>query len=385
MAQIFLSVLVKELGLQGERRDFFLTTQEKKDSAKSGLELKLSISSLDGASTLEIPRVWSVDCLNISSRSIPVPEDVKGWPHLSDIELPEIQGKDVRLLIGCNAPEAFWVLEERRGARGEPIAVRSILGWTLMGPVERISGDSSFNVNFVRLESGRGDRDEALLQQVEKFWKTDFVDALCSSKVAMSVEDQNDQLLHGPDLTNNLFGVLNTFRQESIALVSDIEAMFHHVRVDPRDHDAVRFLWWPDDDVRQQPVVYRMEVHIFGSTSSPSVASSSLRKTAQDNVSDFGHEVIDTVLQNFYVDDCLKSVSSRAVAVHLRVELCRLLSTGGFRLTKWLSNDKDVLETIPKYERAPSVLDLDLFNDNLPLERTLGVQWNVDSDSFTFE
>ena len=35
----------------------------------------------------------------------------------------------------------------------------------------------------------------------------------------------NDQLLHGPDLTNNLFSVLNRFRQESIALVSDIEAL----------------------------------------------------------------------------------------------------------------------------------------------------------------
>ena len=34
---------MKELGLQGKRRDFFLTTQEKKDSAKSGLELKLTI------------------------------------------------------------------------------------------------------------------------------------------------------------------------------------------------------------------------------------------------------------------------------------------------------------------------------------------------------
>ena len=134
--------------------------------------------------------MWSVDCLNISSRSIPVPEDVKEWPHLSDSEIPEIQGKDVGLLIGCNVPKAFWVLEERCGARGEPVAVRSLLGWTLMGPVERFGKNSSFNVNFVRLESGRGDRDEALLQQVEKVWKTDFVDALCSSKVALSVEDQ---------------------------------------------------------------------------------------------------------------------------------------------------------------------------------------------------
>ena len=109
-SDVSLCELVKELGLQGERRDFFLTTQEKKDSAKSGLELKLTVSSLDGASTLEIPRVWSVDCLNISSRSIPVPEDVKEWPHLSDSELPEIQGKDVGLLIGCNDPKGFLVV-----------------------------------------------------------------------------------------------------------------------------------------------------------------------------------------------------------------------------------------------------------------------------------
>ena len=32
----------------------------------------------------------------------------------------------------------------------------------------------------------------------------------------------NDQLLHGPDLTNNLFGVLERFRQESVTLVDDI-------------------------------------------------------------------------------------------------------------------------------------------------------------------
>ena len=49
--------LVKELDLQGEQRDFLLTTQEKKDSAKSGLELKLTLSSLDGTSAVEIPRV----------------------------------------------------------------------------------------------------------------------------------------------------------------------------------------------------------------------------------------------------------------------------------------------------------------------------------------
>ena len=77
-----------------------------------------------------------------------------------------------------------------------------------------------------------------------------------------------------------------------------------------------------------------MMVHLFGSTSSPSCASFGLRKTAQDNARNFGHEVVDTVLKNFYVDDCLKSVKFTEVAVELRKDLCALLSRGGFRLTK---------------------------------------------------
>ena len=73
------------------------------------------------------------------------------------------------------------------------------------------------------------------------------------------------------------------------------------------------------------------------------------------------------------------------VAVELRKDLCALLSRGGFRLTKWLCNRKEVLETIPTSARAPSVLDLDLNSNVLPTERTLGVQWNMNSDMFTFK
>ena len=73
-----------------------------------------------------------------------------------------------------------------------------------------------------------------------------------------------------------------------------------------------------------------MKVHLFGSTSSTNCASFGLQKTAQDNAGDFSHEVIDTVLRNFYVGDCLKLVKSTEVAVELRKDLCALLSRGGF-------------------------------------------------------
>ena len=50
----------------------------------------------------------------------------------------------------------------------------------------------------------------------------------------------NQQLLQGPGLTNRIVGVLSRSRQEIVGLVADIQ-----VRVEPRDCDALRFLWWP--------------------------------------------------------------------------------------------------------------------------------------------
>ena len=84
--------------------------------------------------------------------------------------------------------------------------------------------------------------------------------------------------------------------------------------------------------------------------------------------------------KNFYVDDCLKSVQSEQDAVRLAGQLRDLLAKGGFRLTKWLSNSRRVIESVPVSERAGSVKNLDL--DHLPVERPLGVQWDVQSDVF---
>ncbi|KAK3728195.1 hypothetical protein QZH41_004910 [Actinostola sp. cb2023] len=193
----------------------------------------------------------------------------------------------------------------------------------------------------------------------------------------------NDQLLQGPDLTNSLVGVLTRFRQEPVALMADIEAMFYQVRVRPSDRNCLRFLWWPSGDFSRTPEEYQMCVHLFGGTSSPTCANFALRKTATDNEKDFDPTTVNTVLSNFYVDDCLKSVATTAKAIRLTSQLRQLLARGGFRLTKWLSNNKAVLQSVPESERAATVKNLD-FDENLT-ERALGVQWNVQADTFNFK
>ena len=45
----------------------------------------------------------------------------------------------------------------------------------------------------------------------------------------------NDLLLKGPDLTNSLLGVLTRFRQEHVAVMVEIGAMYHQVKVPDTD------------------------------------------------------------------------------------------------------------------------------------------------------
>ena len=416
--------LAAQLDVQGEQRTFYLTTQEKQDSPKSGQEISLTVEALDGSDKLQIQRLWTVDKVNASSHSIPTDQDLTQWPHLQDIKLPTIDEIKIELIIGTNVPEAFWVLEERRGNRGDPYAIRSPLGWTLMGPMDRVECNQTYHcVNFTRI--GNVEKvEDPLMQQLERFWRIDNAGVVSDDRVSMSIEDKralavmeksaklvdghfqvplpwkeklpylpnnrilaerrlnmlkkrfqqdselfekykatigdylnkghakrvpekeldarnkplwylphhpvfnpnkpgktrvvfdcgakfrgtslNDQLLSGPDLTNSIVGVLTRFRQEKVALVADIEAMFHQVRVSPDDYDAFRFLWWPDNDVDREPVDYRMEVHLFGATSSPSCSNFALRKTAKDNKNEFDEEVVKAVEENFYVDDFLK-------------------------------------------------------------------------------
>lgn len=123
---------------------------------------------------------------------------------------------------------------------------------------------------------------------------------------------------------------------------------------------------------------------IFGAASSPCTANYVLRKTADDNCDDpsFSPETIETVKRNFYMDDLLKSVRDEATATKLQRELTAPITRGGFRLTKWSSSSREVLSQIPNQEMASPSINLDL--DDLPIERSLGLLWNTETDSFRF-
>ena len=187
----------------------------------------------------------------------------------------------------------------------------------------------------------------------------------------------NRHLLQGPDLTNSLNGVLCRFRKEPIAFTCDVEGMFHQVYVNPDYRNLLRFLWLNDGNIDSKPTEFRMTVHLFA----PGCVNFTLKRTADDFEELFGSEPAKFVKDDFYVDDGLKSVST---AIQASALIKSLLAKGGFNLHKFISNSKEVIETIPKEKRASGIKELDLSRDILPIERALGVQWCVQSDALQF-
>ena len=104
--------------------------------------------------------------------------------------------------------------------------------------------------------------------------------------------------------------------------------------------------------------MYRMTVHLFGGIWSPSCANYALHRAALDQAEKFDEQTVQTVLRDFYMDDCLRSLVSVQVAIHLVKDIVQLLSSGGFRLTKWMSNSREVLKSIESEERAKDIRNL---------------------------
>ena len=192
----------------------------------------------------------------------------------------------------------------------------------------------------------------------------------------------NNQLLQGPENTSSLIGVILRFRVNSVAVAADIKRMFHQVFVSPEDRGALCYLWWPDGDLTKDPKTFQMLVHIFGATSSPSICGYALRRTAADYSEGFSSQTIDAVMRDFYVDDLLKSFETTGQAVETTKELQELLAKGGFQLTKVMSNERQVLNAFPPEHRAPAVKDLDINLNSLPMDRALGIHWDMEADTF---
>ena len=184
----------------------------------------------------------------------------------------------------------------------------------------------------------------------------------------------NSILMAGPDHTNSLLGICIRFCKEAIAVTADIQQMFYCFSVETEYRNFLRFLWYRGNNPEMDLTEYRMCVHVFGNSPSPAIASYGLRKTAESGQTEFGIDVKDFVDHNSYVDDGITSVaiSEEAISLVKRTQKC-LEKEGNLRLHKIASNCENVMKALADEDLAKNFKGLDFSQDDLPLQRSLGL------------
>ena len=167
--------------------------------------------------------------------------------------------------------------------------------------------------------------------------------------------------------------------------MGNIEGMFHQVKVPDDLCSFLRFLWRKNCNNNKEIVDYEMTVHVFRGGSSLSCSNFTLRKTASDNRDEYISDVTRILERNFYVDgmlDNFQTVTKAKVVIRKVKELC---AKGDFNLTKFTSNSKEVLKSIPDEERRKNVSDEGLTFGKLPEDKALGAKWNTSKDTLGFQ
>ena len=79
------------------------------------------------------------------------------------------------------------------------------------------------------------------------------------------------------------------------------------------------------------------------------------------------------------MDDYLDSINTQSEAMEISQLVMAAFKEGGFRPTKWSTNDSQILDTLPPSEISAAPVNLDL--DDTSIERALGILWNPKIDT----
>lgn len=146
--------------------------------------------------------------------------------------------------------------------------------------------------------------------------------------------------------------------------------MFRQINVHSIDQDLQRILWRTESSYAIQE--YRLTTVTYETAPAPYLAIRTLRQLAHDENTRFllGASAL---LENTYVDDILSGGDILPQAQEARRQLVGILSTGGFKLSKWAANELTLCPDDQVSER--------LFADSEGVS-TLGVLWSACRDIF---
>ena len=132
----------------------------------------------DFGTQYDVNGVVLVNHLNVPQKKVKLQELQEKWRHLSDLELTEVAGTRVTLLLGRDVTELIVPLEIWRGPKDSSVGVGTRIGWTVTG---RVPGYVQRQESVCKVHVATPD--EELNETVKTWWRYD-------NDTQRSVEDE---------------------------------------------------------------------------------------------------------------------------------------------------------------------------------------------------
>lgn len=195
-----------------------------------------------------------------------------------------------------------------------------------------------------------------------------------ASAVTSNGKSLNDQLCSGPKLQNSIIEILTKARTFQVIVTADIAKMFRQILLLPEDCKKLRIIWRekPSDELRE----FQLETVTYGTECAPYQSLRTIQQCAVDNAQ--SETLAKIIKEAFYVDDFVYGADTVEECKELITQVTHTMAQGQFPLTKFMSNDPEVLREIPEEKKITSYA-----KDNVEKFKTLGLNYDPIRDEFS--
>ena len=130
--------VLEELQVNGVETQLKLNTMHGSEVVPTRRVSGLIVERMDREVHIKLPKTYSRNEIPSRRNEIPRPESAAKWPHLRHLAnkiYPYQNNLQVGLLIGSNCPNAIKPKQVIPGRSSDPYAIRTLLGWGIIGPV----------------------------------------------------------------------------------------------------------------------------------------------------------------------------------------------------------------------------------------------------------
>ena len=142
-----------------------------------------TIEALDGSITIKVEKALMGDLITSKDELPPTNEDIKDYDYMKDVSFEDLEDKTIGMIISAKHAWTWLQSDLRFGNTDQPIAMRSLWGWSIIGPTVKKAPKqppSSFALLNIEKASIREEIDSL---KIHDFEEEDFCDKLSSINV----------------------------------------------------------------------------------------------------------------------------------------------------------------------------------------------------------